>query len=1157
MASLALGLAGQALFGPIGGFVGGIAGGFIDRLIFAEDKETVGPRLADLSVTSSAYGRPIPRAYGAMRLGGNVVWSPGLTEHRLEEEQGGKGGASVTTVTFKYTASFRVNLAAGPAAAILRIWADGKLILDRTGSGAPQSFLEDADGLGAPALRLYLGTETQAADPAEQRDKGVANTPAYRGVVGVVFQDLPLADFGNRIPQVTAEVAFAAAASHPVVDVATDADLEVQRLLWAPDRSWFMSLVGTGTIWRWDALGKQPVYKVLAEPEITGGRETVFGTFAMDAAGNVYFNHSVRALFDTDGGVQGYAADTGQLIALSAAGTATPGDAQIDDIFAVTLAHDAGGGAESLSGGLTGRLFVTNGFDHLAVLALPPSSLASVGGVPEIVKLSEFDLSDVAPPAAGSYALNRRAFATDGAGNVWLGAVDAANGYLFRLDGGSGTVLERVTLPGATGLQYLTYLEEENALVYKASSDRLERYDLDGGAIDASLVLSEALNGNGRDDMQFRNGPLGGRLWLLLQSGRFVEVDLVAMRELRKLDQTLWGRSNNGNTKYSYDALNHAILVYENIPARRLRYLFLDRMTGGSVTVGEIVDDLSAEIGLDLADEVDSAALSDTLKGYVVDRRMTARRALEPLAAAFRFRARESDWKMRFVKRGGTAVFALGEADLGARATVEETPELLRETRARELTLPEAVELTYADPASDYQTNTQRAKRIREAVATRRRVTVNFPGALDRDAAAQIAETLLLGDWVGRSSFACKLDWSWLRLDPGDVGTVARGGAAFSAEVVTADFADDGALALELLAEDAAVHASTARGGAAAGFAAQSIRVTGPTALHLLDTPLLRDADEGLGIYLAAGGFGSGAWPGAGVYKSSDGETFLQPFAGVPAARNAAHGLTLSALSATGGHGGRTWDRASGVTLRLFRGGLASATALEVLNGANAILIGDEVVQFADATLNADGSYTLATLLRGRRGTEWAMAGHAMGERVVVLSPLTLLREALPDGDLAVARHYRAVTLGGTLAGGTTKSLVFRGRSQMPYAPVHLKGARGTAPGHWTVSWVRRARLGGAWKDGLDVPLGEEREDYEVDILDTSGSPETVVRTLTSTPSANGSVVTPAGRTALYSENDQIADFGAAQGSLSVRVYQVSAAVGRGFAGTPEREIVA
>jgi len=142
--------------------------------------------------------------------------------------------------------------------------------------------------------------------------------------------------------------------------------------------------------------------------------------------------------------------------------------------------------------------------------------------------------------------------------------------------------------------------------------------------------------------------------------------------------------------------------------------------------------------------------------------------------------------------------------------------------------------------------------------------------------------------------------------------------------------------------------------------------------------------------------------------------------------------------------------------------------------------------------------------------------------------------------------HQINIGAGGSAA-ATTKSLTFQGRSQMPYAPVHLTGTRGTAPQHWTVAWVRRTRLGGAWKDGLDVPLGEERETYEVDILDTLGSPPgAVVRTITESASPGGSFVTPASRQVRYSASDQIADFGAVQATLSLQVYQISATVGRG-----------
>jgi hypothetical protein len=100
-----------------------------------------------------------------------------------------------------------------------------------------------------------------------------------------------------------------------------------------------------------------------------------------------------------------------------------------------------------------------------------------------------------------------------------------------------------------------------------------------------------------------------------------------------------------------------------------------------------------------------------------------------------------------------------------------------------------------------------------------------------------------------------------------------------------------------------------------------------------------------------------------------------------------------------------------------------------------------------------------------------------------------------------------------------------------PFAPVHVRGNR-DAGGNLAVSWVRRTRVGGGWTDGSDVPLAEESERYEVEILNGA----TVVRTLTCTMP-----------TVSYSAAEQTTDFGAPQASVSLRVYQLSAVVGRGI----------
>ena len=81
-------------------------------------------------------------------------------------------------------------------------------------------------------------------------------------------------------------------------------------------------------------------------------------------------------------------------------------------------------------------------------------------------------------------------------------------------------------------------------------------------------------------------------------------------------------------------------------------------------------------------------------------------------------------------------------------------------------------------------------------------------------------------------------------------------------------------------------------------------------------------------------------------------------------------------------------------------------------------------------------------------------------------------------------------------------------------------------------SWIRRTRIDGDGWAG-EVPLGEDSERYALDIL----SGPNVVRTITSAlPSA------------LYASADELSDFGALQPSLSIRIAQLSATVGRGFA---------
>jgi hypothetical protein len=192
------------------------------------------------------------------------------------------------------------------------------------------------------------------------------------------------------------------------------------------------------------------------------------------------------------------------------------------------------------------------------------------------------------------------------------------------------------------------------------------------------------------------------------------------------------------------------------------------------------------------------------------------------------------------------------------------------------------------------------------------------------------------------------------------------------------------------------------------------------------------------------------------------------------------------------------------------------------------------VIQFRDAVDNGDGTFTLSHLLRGRRGSDWACGLHAAGDLFALLEPDGAWQTmALPLADLGQARHARLAGRFDTFDALPMLGRTPAGEAEKPYSPVRVTGSR-DGSGNLAITWIRRTRIGGEWRDSTESPpLAEQAEAYEVEVLDGGGA---VVRTL-------AGVTAPS---AAYSAAEQTADFGALQAAVSVRVHQISATVGRG-----------
>ncbi|KQZ14296.1 hypothetical protein ASD44_09595 [Mesorhizobium sp. Root554] len=502
----------------------------------------------------------------------------------------------------------------------------------------------------------------------------------------------------------------------------------------------------------------------------------------------------------------------------------------------------------------------------------------------------------------------------------------------------------------------------------------------------------------------------------------------------------------------------------------------------------------------------------------------SARAMLEALQPLYQFDAVESDGVIKFIARAGRAPVATIEAaDLVAP---DGGGPVWRQTRAQETDLPDAVKLSFGDPASDDQPGAVEARR--SAGGSRRIAELSVPVLVSSNMAALAAERTLHAAWTGRERAEFALPPSMLALDAGDVIRFRPTGQLLGID----DIAERGARTVSAGRVDPLALAPVRLPSAASGRTARRLYADADVAF--IDGPLLQDDDSDHAAYAAG--------------------TMLPFGQGIVLLRNASAGAELSAFTtdsvlaspATMGvttadfYSGPVWrwDRVNALSVRLTRGDLSSAEETAVLNGANAAAVQNadgewEVLQFATATPTGTRTFTLTGLLRGLRGTEHAMrAPLATGARFVLLdeavqqtglpAPLVGLPLAWrcgPADRLAASSAYIAQTV--TLAA----------KARRPFAPVHLAAAF-EPDGDIHLSWTRRSRIGGDSWEQVEVPLGETEERYEVEILDGA----TVVRTVTG-------LGAPAW---LYQLADQTADFGAPIAAIAFRVCQVSASFGRG-----------
>ncbi|PSH68627.1 hypothetical protein CU102_12775 [Phyllobacterium brassicacearum] len=306
-----------------------------------------------------------------------------------------------------------------------------------------------------------------------------------------------------------------------------------------------------------------------------------------------------------------------------------------------------------------------------------------------------------------------------------------------------------------------------------------------------------------------------------------------------------------------------------------------------------------------------------------------------------------------------------------------------------------------------------------------------------------------------------------------------------------------------------------------------------------LDAPLLSLGDDlgGSAVrqYAMMSGYGYGTFQGATLYRSYDGNTYgvvtsrygVTPVVGVVQSVTGSPDASIEAIDAT-----TVLETAilSGDTADL-----ATITEAAMLAGGNKALVGRAgrwVIIYFQTVSVTDKIATISDIVWSSPFYQPFLDSLAAGDYFVLLQSGHHVRFSGEITKLGDDIFYKAASDAYPIGSVPTESQILAGRAEMPFPPLHLSAV--VDGSDIDLAWDWRSRLyGGSILPGSDnSALGEATLAFEIEIMDGA----TVKRTLTATTNSK-----------TYLAADITTDFGSMPGTLTFRVYQISALVGRGY----------
>ena len=460
--------------------------------------------------------------------------------------------------------------------------------------------------------------------------------------------------------------------------------------------------------------------------------------------------------------------------------------------------------------------------------------------------------------------------------------------------------------------------------------------------------------------------------------------------------------------------------------------------------LSEIVAFLCGRVGIPES-AIDVTELSDDVTGFVVGGLYPAAEALRSLQRTYFFDPVEVDGIIKFVKRGGVAVATIDES-----AMVDNPEET---TREQEVEFPKKIHLSYQNADIGYAPTQANFVRSSPDLRVTTEMSVEVPVVLSADQAAQVVDIMGKVSWIdamGEVKFRLPDNYSWIT--PTDCLNLTYRGRNVRVRVERIENAD-GELNITSRFDRISAYTSAVTGLQPLPTLPPVSTLPGETYFEVMNIPALVDLDDRLGYYIIAAGQ-LGGWSGAVIQRSIDaGANYTE-------VDTMGTGAVMGELTATLPNASAyVTDTTNKITVQLYgpSPALESINQTQFLQEYNAVLVGDEIIQFKTATDLGSNVWELSTLTRGRMNT--TPAAHSIGARFVLLEGAHFIECSSALIGQTMTHRAVAYTTDATLAPTDTQTFT-PARSQQEWAPIGLTLTK--AGDILTATWIPRHRFGTA-----------------------------------------------------------------------------------------------